>query len=111
MKVRANAANASANPSRSGGGVPECFSDHVFVGDAVVGEGLAPHGVQRVVQGLGSKFVGLEEKRRTSSGSSVTLEQHQALLTLMNQVSASVKFSQKQQQQQLINMHKVASLR
>lgn len=48
--------------------VPERFSDHVFVSDAVVGQGLAPHRVQRVVQGLGSKFIGLEEKGRTFSG-------------------------------------------
>lgn len=47
--------------------VPECFSDHVFIGDAVVGQGLAPHRVQRVVQGLGSKFIGLEDKGRTFS--------------------------------------------
>lgn len=57
-------------PNASDGGrwVPECFSDHVFVSDAVVGQGLAPHRVQRVVQGLGSKFIGLEDKRRAFSG-------------------------------------------
>lgn len=46
------------------GRVPERFADHILVGDAVVGQGLAPHGVERVVQGLGPKFVGLEDKRR-----------------------------------------------
>lgn len=57
-----------ANANAADQWVPERFSDHVFVGDAVVGQGLAPHRVQRVVQGLGSKFIGLEEKRRTFSG-------------------------------------------
>lgn len=47
---------------RNDGRVPECFSDHILIGDAVVGQGLAPHGVERVVQRLGSQFVGLEKK-------------------------------------------------
>lgn len=44
--------------------VPECFADHVFIRDTVVGQGLAPDGVERVVQGLGSKFIGLKDKQR-----------------------------------------------
>lgn len=44
--------------------VPERFADHILVSDAVVGQGLTPHRVECVVQGLGSKFVGLEDKRR-----------------------------------------------
>lgn len=71
--------------------VPECFPDHVFVGDAVVGQGLAPHRVQRVAQGLGSKFIGLEDKRKTFSR--VRLEEHWAPLELAPQVSG--KFCQK----------------
>lgn len=42
--------------------LPECFSDHILVGDAVVGQGFAPHGVERVMQRLGAKFIGLEEE-------------------------------------------------
>lgn len=42
--------------------LPECFSDHILVGDAVVGQGFAPHRVERVVQRLGAKFIGLEEE-------------------------------------------------
>lgn len=41
--------------------LPECFSDHILVSDSVVGQGFAPHGVERVVQRLGAKFIGLEE--------------------------------------------------
>lgn len=50
--------------------LPECFSDHILVGDAVVGQGFAPHGVERVVQRLGAKFIGLEEgeKEKRTSG-------------------------------------------
>jgi len=44
--------------------LPECLADHVLVRDAVVGEGLAPDGVECVVQGLGSQFIGLKDKRR-----------------------------------------------
>ena len=44
--------------------VPECLADHVLVGDAVVGQGLAPHGVECVVQGLGPKFICLKDKQR-----------------------------------------------
>lgn len=47
--------------------VPECFSDHILVSDAVVGQGLAPHGVEGVVQGLGSKFIGLKDKYKDFS--------------------------------------------
>lgn len=42
--------------------VPECFADHILVGDAVVGQGLAPNRVECVVQGLGPKFIGLKDK-------------------------------------------------
>lgn len=45
---------------------PECFADHILVGDAVVGQGLTPDRVECVVQGLGSKFIGLEDKHRDS---------------------------------------------
>lgn len=44
--------------------LPECFSDHILVSDAVVGQGFAPHGVERVVQRLGAKFIGLKEEER-----------------------------------------------
>lgn len=44
--------------------VPECFADHILVSDAVVGQGLAPDRVESVVQGLGSKFIGLKDKPR-----------------------------------------------
>lgn len=47
--------------------VPECFADHILVGDAVVGQGLAPDRVECVVQGLGSKFIGLKDKWRSWS--------------------------------------------
>lgn len=45
--------------------VPECFSDHIFICDAVVGQGLTPHRVECVVKRLGSKFIGLKEKWRS----------------------------------------------
>ena len=44
-------------------GLPEGLPDHVLVGDAVVGQRLAPDGVQRVAQGLSSKFIGLQKKK------------------------------------------------
>ena len=43
--------------------LPEGLPDHVLVGDAVVGQCLAPDGVQRVAQGLSSKFIGLQKKK------------------------------------------------
>lgn len=42
--------------------VPECFSDHILICDAIVGQGLTPDGVKCVVQCLGSKFIGLKDK-------------------------------------------------
>lgn len=44
--------------------IPEGFTDHVLVRDAVVGQRLAPHWVQGVAQGLGAKFVGLTSNRK-----------------------------------------------
>lgn len=44
--------------------VPEGFADHVLVGDAVVGQRLAPYGVQGVTQSLGPELVGLNEKTK-----------------------------------------------
>ena len=45
--------------------LPECFSGHVGSCDAMVHEGLAPHRVQGVLQGLCPQLIGLEE---TSNG-------------------------------------------
>lgn len=53
---------------------PERFADHILVGDAVVGQGLAPHGVESVVQGLGSQFIGLEDKRTSFMQMQVTID-------------------------------------
>lgn len=86
---------------------PERFSDHVFVGDAVVGQGLAPHGVQRVVQGLGSEFIGLQDKRRTFSR---RIGEHGAPLELTPQVRGFGEFPARKHQH-LINMFQAASRR
>ena len=53
---------------------PERFADHILVGDAVVGQGLAPHGVESVVQGLGSQFIGLEDKWTSFMQMQVTID-------------------------------------
>lgn len=45
--------------------VPERFADHILVSDAVVGQGLTPHRVESVVQGLGSEFIGLKDKHKS----------------------------------------------
>lgn len=42
--------------------LPECFADHILIGDAVVGQGLTPDRVEGVAQGLGAKFIGLTER-------------------------------------------------
>lgn len=39
--------------------VPECFADHILIGDAVVGQRLAPYRVEGVTQGLGPELIGL----------------------------------------------------
>lgn len=44
--------------------VPECFADHVLIGDAVVGQRLAPDGVQGVMQSLGSELIGLNRETK-----------------------------------------------
>lgn len=56
-----------ASPSSLQGRVPECFADHILIRDAVVGQGLAPDRVECVVQGLGSKFIGLKDKQKSRS--------------------------------------------
>lgn len=47
--------------------LPQGLADHVLVGDAVVGEGLVPGGVQGVAQRFGSQLVCLEKQRRWRS--------------------------------------------
>lgn len=44
--------------------VPECFADHILIGDAVVGQRLAPYRVEGVAQGLGSEFIRLNKKTK-----------------------------------------------
>lgn len=45
--------------------LPESFSRHFVVGDAVVDQRLVPHGVQSVFQCLGAKLVGLRSRNTT----------------------------------------------
>lgn len=44
--------------------VPECFADHVLIGYAVVGQRLAPYGVEGVAQSLGPELIGLKKKTK-----------------------------------------------
>lgn len=44
--------------------LPQRFADHVLVGDAVVGEGLIPGGVQSVAQRFGPQLICLEKRWR-----------------------------------------------
>lgn len=43
---------------------PESFARHLLVADAVVDQGLVPHGVQGVFECLGAQLVGLMGKNR-----------------------------------------------
>lgn len=43
-------------------GLPECFADHVLIGDAVVGQRLAPDRVEGVTQGLGPELISLNKE-------------------------------------------------
>lgn len=43
---------------------PESFARHLLVADAVVDQGLVPHGVQGVFECLGAELVGLMGKKR-----------------------------------------------
>ena len=45
--------------------LPESFSRHFVVGDAVVHQSLVPHGVQSVFKRLGAKLVGLRSRNTT----------------------------------------------
>lgn len=44
--------------------LPQRFADHVLVGDAIVGEGLIPGGVQSVAQRFGPQLICLEKQWR-----------------------------------------------
>lgn len=55
------------HPAHPPGVLPQGLADHVLVGDAIVGEGLVPGGVQGVVQRFGSQLICLEKQRRQQS--------------------------------------------
>lgn len=74
-------------PSWPGRCLPKSFADHVLVRDAIVGQILTPHGVERVVQSLGSQFIGLKYRE-----ANIMIDLHHSQLIL--QVSALLKCRQ-----------------